>query len=72
MAEYNPNLPMSSAIFYNFICKGVAPIYYWSRAARIFPLQLMSPTTITIIFPSPVKTFVPLIMIGEEISSLPA
>jgi hypothetical protein len=28
IAEYNPNLPISSAIFYNFICKGVAETYY--------------------------------------------
>jgi hypothetical protein len=28
IAEYNPNLPISSAIFYNFICNGVADTYY--------------------------------------------
>lgn len=69
IAEYSPNLPISYAIFYNFICRGVAPIYYWSKAARILPLQLIYPTTITIILPSPVNTFVPLIIIGDGISS---
>jgi hypothetical protein len=44
-------LPISSAIFYNFICNGVADTYYWFRAALILPLQDKSPTTITTILP---------------------
>lgn len=63
---------MSSAIFYSFICNGVAEIYYWARAALILPLHERSPTTITTIFPSPVSTFVPLIITGDGTSSFPA
>lgn len=51
IAEYNPNLPISSAIFYNFICKGVAETYYWFKATLILPLHDKSPTTITTILP---------------------
>lgn len=35
--------------------------------ALILPTQDSSPTTTTIILPSPVSTFVPLIIIGEGI-----
>lgn len=65
IAEYKPNFPISSAIFYNFICKGVAETSSLFKAALIFPLQDKSPTTITTIFPSPVKTLVPLIITGD-------
>lgn len=71
-AEYSPNFPISSAIFYSFIWRGVAVTSSWFNAALIFPLQERSPTTITTILPSPVKTLVPLIIIGEGISSFPA
>ncbi len=65
IAAINPNFPMSSAIFSNFICKGVAPTYYWASKALILPMHEQSPTTIINNFPSPVKTLVPPIKIGE-------
>ena len=65
IAEYKPNLPISYAIFSNFICRGVAVISSWFNTARILPEQEKSPTTVIIILPSPVKTFVPLIITGD-------
>ena len=51
IAAHKPNLPISSAIFYNFICKGVAPTYSWTKWALILPIHEESPTTITKSFP---------------------
>lgn len=67
IAAQRPNLPISSAIFYNFICNGVAPTSYWARRALILPMHEQSPTTKIKSFPSPVKTLVPPIKIGDGI-----
>lgn len=72
-AEYDPNLPMSSAIAASFIYSGVTKdIKNKSlpssssdlNKADILPTQDESPTTIISIFPSPVNTLVPDIIIG--------
>ena len=49
--EINPKYPISVAIFYNFICKGVGVFSYCLKINLIFPIQLKSPTTITSILP---------------------
>jgi hypothetical protein len=55
--EYSPKYPISLAIASNFICNGVASGSSYFNKSLIFPMQLISPTTITIILPSPVITF---------------
>jgi hypothetical protein len=70
MAEYNPNFPMSLAIFSSFCCKGVDVSSYWARRALIFPIHELSPTTRIINFPYPLRTLVPPIKIGEGTSCL--
>ena len=54
-AEINPNFPISSAIFSNFSCKGVALTSSDFKDSSIFPWQLSFPTTITRNLPSPPK-----------------
>lgn len=70
IAAKRPNLPISSAIVSNFICKGVASTYYWARSALIFPIQEQSPTTSIKSFPYPLSTVVPPIKIGDGTSCL--
>ena len=68
MADPNPNLPMSSAIFSNLFWRGVAYGSYCSSNNRILPIQDESPTTITAIKPSPVRILVPDKRTGEGTS----
>ena len=70
IAEYRPNLPISWAIVYNFIWRGVAETYSWARRALILPIHEESPTTRISSFPSPESTLVPPIIIGEGTSCL--
>lgn len=51
MAEIKPNLPMSSAIFYNLFWSGVGPSSSWAKIDLILPKQDKSPTTIITILP---------------------
>lgn len=67
IAEYSPNLPISLAIFYNFCWRGVSVSSSFSKRALILPKHDWGPTTRIIILPSPVKTLVPLISIGDWI-----
>ena len=62
---------ISSAIASNFIYKGVTSLSSDLSRTDIFPTHEESPTTIATIFPSPDKTRVPLIIIGEGTSCLP-
>jgi len=70
MAEYRPNLPISLASFSSFYWRGVGSGSSFSSSTLILPMQDCSPTTITIILPSPERTLVPLIMMGDGTSCL--
>ena len=68
MAAINPNIPISLAIFSNFIYKGVNSSSPLVIISYILPIEEFFPTLITIIEPLPVKTLVPAIKITEGIS----
>ena len=70
IAEKRPNFPMSWAIFSSFIWSGVAVTYSWAKRALILPMHEQSPTTKIMSFPSPLKTLVPPMRIGDGISCL--
>lgn len=72
IAEYSPNFPMSWASFYSFIWRGVGVGSDSTSKLLTFPMHDNSPTTITIILPSPARTLVPLMMIGDGTSCFPA
>lgn len=69
-ADINPPFPISVANFSNFSYKGVASGSSLCKISWILPTQLDLPTTIMIIFPEPVKIFVPDIIKGERTSCL--
>jgi len=52
----------------SFYYKGVTSTSSYLNKAPIFPSQVLSPTTITMNKPSPLKTLVPDIIIGEGTS----
>lgn len=66
-----PNLPTSYAIASNFSYNGVVYTSSVASNEEIFPTQLESPTTTTIILPSPDSTLVPLSITGDDTSCLP-
>ena len=68
IAETRPNLPISVAMVSNFYWRGVTSTSDCLNIAPIFPSQVLSPTTRTINLPSPQRTFVPDMMIGDGTS----
>lgn len=69
MADTSPNFPMSSAKTSSLACRGVVSSSYSCPAKTlIFPIHEESPTAMTIILPSPVRTLVPLNRIGQGTS----
>ena len=67
IAKKVPKRPISLAIFSNFFCNGVSSSSA-SRVCLIYPIALLSPTTIVSIVQSPSEIEVPDIRIGEGIS----
>lgn len=58
-AEYNPKYPISLAIFSSFYYKGVDSGSAYYKLDLILPIHELSPTTIIMNLPQPVKTLVP-------------
>ena len=76
IAAISPKIPISLAIFSNFIYNGVISSSE-TRMALIFPILELGPTLITTILPEPLRTLVPAIITTEgiawwEILSIPS
>jgi len=68
IAAYNPNKPTSLAICSSFYYKGVHSGSTEFKLYLILPMQELFPTTKITYLPLPVKTLVPLIIIGDGTS----
>ncbi len=66
MAAVRANFPMSLANCSSFCSSGVLTYSSWLSKALILPIHESAPTTITIIFPYPVRTLVPPIITGDN------
>ena len=67
IAATRPNIPMSLAIFSNFIYNGVISSSD-TKIALILPILDLGPTLITTILPEPLSTLVPAIITTEGIA----